>query len=178
MSIPEFHRLVKTVTFEVPGAARGKQRARHMRLPNGAHRTYTPAGTVNAQQGVKFAFMAAAPRGWRPWEGPVDVTIRAYFLPPQSWPAWKRELLEAHGGLLYCQTPDADNIRKLVLDGLNGVAFRDDKQCFGSTVRYYGRRPRTEVVLRFLRGVPKRKSELVAAEVKEAYEALMEDQRP
>lgn len=58
---------------------------------------------------------------------PVKVSIRAYFLVPKSYTK-KKKLMIALGMLFPIIRPDADNIAKIVLDGLNKVAYKDDSQ--------------------------------------------------
>ena len=44
--------------------------------------------------------------------------------------------------------PDVDNILKIVMDGLNGIAYPDDKQITDAHVKKrYSSEPRVEVVL-------------------------------
>nr|DAQ86101.1 MAG TPA: Endodeoxyribonuclease RusA [Caudoviricetes sp.] len=45
-------------------------------------------------------------------------------------------------------TPDADNIAKAVLDGLNGVVYADDKQIVElKVIKAYAEVPRVEVTI-------------------------------
>ena len=55
------------------------------------------------------------------YECPVKVTIVVHKPIPKSKPK-KIEVMP------FTQKPDIDNIAKAVLDGLNGVAYRDDSQ--------------------------------------------------
>jgi Holliday junction resolvase RusA-like endonuclease len=102
--------------FTVP-FVRGKGRARFVR---GSGMTYTPTETTNAMAEIQAAFLATkapkAPRGT-----PVSVTIQVERHLPSSRP--KR--VEREPDLV---KPDADNVAKLVLDALNGVAWEDDTQ--------------------------------------------------
>lgn len=102
--------------FTVP-FVRGKGRARFVR---GSGMTYTPTETTNAMAEIQAAFLATkapkAPRGT-----PVSVTIQVERHLPGSRP--KR--VEREPDLV---KPDADNVAKLVLDALNGVAWEDDTQ--------------------------------------------------
>lgn len=44
--------------------------------------------------------------------------------------------------------PDVDNIAKVILDSLNGLAYKDDKQIvFCAISKWYGENPRVEVIL-------------------------------
>ena len=57
----------------------------------------------------------------------MSVTIKAYHPIPRSAPKYKREAMLS-GELVPLTKPDADNVLKLVLDALNGLAYLDDKQ--------------------------------------------------
>lgn len=60
-------------------------------------------------------------------DGAVFVTVHAYFTPPKSDSKKTRER-KCAGNAVCTLKPDVDNIAKIVMDGLNGVAFADDKQ--------------------------------------------------
>lgn len=102
--------------FTVP-FVRGKGRVRFVR---GSGMTYTPTETTNAMAEIQAAFLATkapkAPRGT-----PVAVIIHVKRHLPASRP--KRVKHEPD-----MVKPDVDNIAKLVLDALNGVAWEDDTQ--------------------------------------------------
>lgn len=60
-------------------------------------------------------------------DGAVSIYIAAFFTPPKSDSRKQRERKCA--GRAWCDLkPDVDNIAKIILDALNGVAFSDDKQ--------------------------------------------------
>lgn len=65
--------------------------------------------------------------GRAPIECAVSVSIIARFLVPASWPKYRRKeaLLGLHDHVIRL---DADNIAKIVNDGMNGVVFADDCQ--------------------------------------------------
>lgn len=61
------------------------------------------------------------------FEGAVSVSVIARFQPAPSWPKYKRR--DALMGLLdHTIRLDADNIAKIVNDGMNGIVFTDDCQ--------------------------------------------------
>ncbi len=71
-----------------------------------------------------------------PHDGPVAVTVVGYFvLPPsptrptKSWPLWRRQGALAKT-IPHTHVPDADNVVKGVMDGLNKVAYTDDRRVF------------------------------------------------
>lgn len=137
------------IIFEVPGEPRPWKRPGQHRLPSGKVIRYPDKKVVAAQSDVKLFFIHAAPDNWIPWTGPVIVNINAYFLIPNSKPKWWKELAAGEKVLLI-KRPDGDNITKLFLDALQGIAYRNDSQVHGSTYRWYARRARTEVEMLFL----------------------------
>ena len=105
--------------FFVHGRPRGKARPR---FANG--HTYTPRATINYEREIATSYIA---HGGGVHEGQCTVKITAYFSIPKSWPKYRK--LEVISEAIMPQTkPDIDNIIKVVLDGLNGVAYYDDKQ--------------------------------------------------
>ena len=53
------------------------------------------------------------------------------------------------GQIKATKKPDIDNVIKSVLDGLNGVAYEDDKQVVKLTAnKYYGVQPRVEITIK------------------------------
>lgn len=105
----------------IPGAPVGKGRPR---FSKGGH-AYTPAKTASYEAYVRAAWMqswhSAPPAGV-----PVMVRIEAVFPIPHSYTKKrKRQILE--GGVPALKKPDIDNIVKIILDALNGVAYADDK---------------------------------------------------
>ena len=119
------------ITFAVPGKPKGKARPRSSRLSG---TMYTPRETLEYEKLVALSYKA---KGGRLLSGLVAVDIVAQFAPPKSLSKAKRlELLETkYAG----KKPDGDNIAKIVLDGLNGVAFADDAYVVHLTVtKVYG----------------------------------------
>lgn len=101
-------------TFVVPGEPVSKARARftNYRSPG---RVYTPEKTLTAERNVRAAYVAAGGR-----------------LDPSTDLAYG---VIAH---FYCgtrQRRDIDNMAKLILDGLNGVAWPDDVQVLELTLQ-------------------------------------------
>jgi len=106
-------------TFTVPGVPIAQPRQRHTR----AGVNYLPAGhPVNAfKAAVK---MAAHQAGLCPITGPV--TLWAEFILPKPVSRTRRK--DAGKAIAVATKPDADNLAKAVLDGLTGIAWRDDCQ--------------------------------------------------
>ena len=107
---------VNTFTITVP-FAKGKGRPRFNRKSG---RVYTPQQTYEAEREIAKAWQKAsvlcAPR-----DVPVKVEIVVRRQLPKTTPKWVISEPDL-------KKPDLDNIEKLVLDGLNGVAYEDDSQ--------------------------------------------------
>lgn len=111
------------ITFTIPGQPQGKGRPRIGRV--GAHaRMFTPAKTLAYESLVAHAAHQAL--AGRPMlDGPLAVNLFLDCQVPASWS--RKKQAEALAGLHMPTTkPDADNVLKAVLDGCNGVLWRDD----------------------------------------------------
>ena len=98
----------------------GKQRPRSSRA-GGVVRTYTPRQTEEAEALIRGEWLARVGTRWASWDGEVWVALRFTRELARSNPAtW-----EGRGDR---GKPDIDNAAKLVLDALNGTAWRDDSQ--------------------------------------------------
>lgn len=102
--------------FSFSGPTQAKQRPRQGKNK----RFYTPKETVEFEDRVS----AWGKRLFeRPFAFPIKVTLSIYDGTDVQ------ELLDAGAfGLVYYSKDDVDNIAKCILDGLNGIAWRDDKQ--------------------------------------------------
>ena len=109
--------MIRTIDFDVP-LVRGKGRVRFVRQTG---RTYTPDATAAAMEQVRMAYAVRANGAMAPKGMPVHVEIDTFRVMPKSRP--KRMVHEPD-----TFKPDADNIAKLVLDALNGIAWHDDTQ--------------------------------------------------
>jgi Holliday junction resolvase RusA-like endonuclease len=107
----------------IPGEPRGKGRPRFGKSRAGFVTVRTDDKTAAYENLVK---LAARQAGAVSIAGPLSVQICAYFVPPPSWS--KKRRASALAGHEAPGRFDIDNISKAVLDGLNGIAFGDDKQ--------------------------------------------------
>ena len=145
---------MNTVTLVIPGTPTPKGRSRSTR--SGRH--YTPAATRAAETSVLAVWLVTTQHARPAHEGPVTLDLIATFVPPASWPKWKRERALA-GEWPHTSRPDVDNLVKLVKDGLNGAAWLDDSQVTNvSGAKQYGTTPHTTVMLTF-HDVPKKENE-------------------
>lgn len=120
-------------TFIVPGLPRGKERPRVTRY--GA--AYTPKKTADYERAVAWQYRAE--NSGRTFKGPVRVRITALFPAPKSAKRVLKDKIAAGEVVPYPHRPDADNIAKIILDALNGVAWHDDGAVTELEVhKYYG----------------------------------------
>lgn len=102
--------------FTVRGKVQGKQRPRFTR----AGRCYTPKATADYEAAIAAAFRDQC--GWfYAASEPVAVSVGVFRALPKSRP--KSVAAEADTA-----RPDLDNVVKVVLDALNGLAYADDAQ--------------------------------------------------
>ena len=80
-------------------------------------------------------------------EGAVRAEITAYYGIPKS--AGKRSRADMLSRYIRpAKKPDLDNVAKIVLDSLNGLAYKDDAAVVELVVeKYYSETPRVEVRL-------------------------------
>ena len=109
------------VRFTIPGPAKAKERPR---VNRNTGRIYTPGATHKYEKLVKEAY------GDRHFfdEEYISIKIIFKFDIPKSYSKTKHS--EALRGILRPSRADIDNYIKSVLDGLNKVAYSDDKYIY------------------------------------------------
>lgn len=123
--------------FLVEGKPQGKQRARTFYDKRADKmRSITPEVTKSYEDLIRWSYKAAG--GQYIGESLIRVEIEAFYPIPKSWSKKKRaEVIK--DTIRPTTKPDCDNIIKVVLDALNGVAYYDDKQVIGTSCeKYYG----------------------------------------
>ena len=109
--------------FVVEGQPQGKARPRFSRRSG---TVYTPQKTMDYEKTIRASFLKA--NGEKiPADCYVRIDIMAYFKIPKSYTKGKRMACQYNINKPTVK-PDIDNITKVVLDALNGVAYEDDKQ--------------------------------------------------
>ena len=114
------------VQFFVPGKPIGKGRPRVCRKV-----TYTPKPTKDYENLVRQCYIAKyADKQPIPAKIPLKVSIIANYPITQSMPKKQVKIIENGGAFTVRppKKPDADNISKIILDALNGLAYYDDNQ--------------------------------------------------
>lgn len=136
------------VKFTILGEPMGKERPRFRRVGNYVQ-TYTPAKTKNYETKVRDSYYSSNMETHH-LTGAIEAEIYGVFPIPVSVSKKLRAKME-NGEEPYTKKVDADNLAKIILDALNGVAYEDDKQISKLTVtKVYGKDPRVEVTLREL----------------------------
>ena len=109
----------------VAGDPQGKGRPRFSSR-GGFVKAYTPAKTKNYEDTIRESARATMQSN-EPLKTPVSVYLTAVFPVPKSYS--KKRTEDCLEGLEKpIKKPDIDNLAKSVLDGMNGVIFKDDSQ--------------------------------------------------
>jgi Holliday junction resolvase RusA-like endonuclease len=136
-----------TITLVVPGPPVGFARTRLARTRTGRIIPFTPKKPRNHMAFIKALFVQKYP-GFTPLDGPLEMEIVVFFPIPKSASKrrredmfWQRELPT--------KKPDIDNLCKIFLDAMNGLAYRDDAQIVSlAVIKQYSTTPQTEVRVR------------------------------
>lgn len=124
--------------FTIPGKPEGKGRPRFTQTGH----AYTPQKTRDYEKLVAECFQSA---GGKMADGYIELKVTAKMPVPKTAPKKKRaEMLG--GKILPAVKPDFDNVLKIVADGLNGVAYKDDAMiCKASIEKVYAEEGETVV---------------------------------
>ena len=127
------------MNFIIPGEPTGKARPRVTRF--GTHNTEK---TILYENLVKMCYQTQIGLYT---EKPLHISIVAKYGIPKSTP--KKNIRPMLDGIIKpCKKPDADNIAKIILDALNGVAYKDDTQVYSLVViKKYAETPQVEVFI-------------------------------
>ena len=117
-------------------AVKGKMRHRF-----GNGRTYrVPADEAN-ERTIRDNYLALCGDSFKDWADEVRLRVDYQRPYPESKPKYQE-------GEPDTDKPDVDNVLKLVMDALNGVAYRDDAQVTEAVIRKHPRFRRRQAYLR------------------------------
>lgn len=140
----------KWVIFSVEGSPRGKGRPRFMR--NG--HTYTDDKTREYEERIKKAYLEVSKACS---DKSIGIYITIAFAPNRTDTKAMRAA-KLSNELMPRKKPDIDNVVKIVLDALNGVAYKDDTQVNEVTaIRKYDVVPYIQVEIKEIGELPKRR---------------------
>lgn len=111
----------------IPGKPKGKGRPRFYK----GH-AVTPEDTRAYEQAIQMLYKAKYHA--RKLYGAIEFDIKVYCIVPKNY-SKKRRYEIAKNEERPQVKPDVDNIAKIVLDALNGIAYDDDKQVTDLIVR-------------------------------------------
>lgn len=143
------------ISFIVYGDPMGKQRPKFSTF-NGYVKTYTPQDTQNYESKVISAYKEQCNVDLIEPNVMLVAKIKAYFKIPKGCYAYHKKtntndlttkgIDMVNGKIKPTKKPDCDNIAKIVLDALNGIAYYDDSQVVELSVyKLYSESPRVEV---------------------------------
>ena len=149
--------MIKEVYLKVIGEPMGKQRPKFSTY-NGFVKTYTPKDTLNYEGRVKHEYQVNYEgMVFEPHEQLKAVIIAYYQIPKGHYKFYKRTnqtALDRQGELMLkglkrpIKKPDTDNIAKICLDSLNGIAYHDDSQIVELCVeKWYAKEPSVEIAI-------------------------------
>lgn len=141
--------MLMKITFEILGDPMGKGRPKFSSAGKFV-RTYTPKETENYENKVVFFYKKATEYYFDKNE--LEVNIVAYFKLNKEH--YKKKGINQAGqdkllGLINpTKKPDCDNIAKIILDSLNGIAYYDDSQVVRLNVeKRYAEQPKVVVTI-------------------------------
>ena len=145
------------IKLKILGEPMGKQRPRFSNV-NGFPKSYTPKETINYESRVVSEYKQNYSGMAFDYNDEIMATIIANFQIPKGHYKYHKKTnttdLDKEGQLMLkgikrpIKAPDTDNIAKICLDALNGIAYPDDKQVVGLVVlKYYSEEPSVEITL-------------------------------
>ena len=133
------------VELTISGEPTGKGRPKFSTF-KGRAMVYTPKKTENYESYAKLSYQASGAEIFAD-DAQIYAEIDAYYAIPKSASKKKKQMM-LDGRIRPTKKPDTDNIAKIILDALNGIAYYDDAQVVSLAVRkYYSDNPRVEVML-------------------------------
>lgn len=132
------------IRFDVPGEPFAKQRPRATR--KGRYITvYTPRETKNYEKKVENHYKEI----YKDFQlkGSLSAKIEGTFSIPKSVSKKLQREMEL-GNIHHTKKPDADNMGKICLDGLNGIAYQDDSQIESLLItKKYGKEAKVTITI-------------------------------
>lgn len=130
--------------FIIYGEPKGKGRPRFSTV-NGYVKTRTPEDTVSYENLVKLMYQKDCREPMYEQHVPVVMRIHAYYSIPKSVSKKKRTAM-LNGEIRPTKKPDIDNISKIIMDSLNGIAYHDDSQIVEAMImKHYSDTPKVRV---------------------------------
>lgn len=136
---------MQEIKLEILGNPMAQKRHRSVNR-GGFTRQYDPCSSDKAD----FLSLAHKNAPETPFDFPVDVDLKFYFVRPKShFRTGKYSgILKDNAPRYHTSRNDVDNLAKFVFDALNGIYWKDDSFISKCTiVKEYSERPRTEITV-------------------------------
>lgn len=131
------------IAFTIPGKPQPKERPRVTK----SGYTFTPPRTKEYEAKVIEQAKKSQLLPQSPLTTPLKMILWFYYPIPTSWSKKKQELARRKQ-IQPAKRPDIDNLAKLIMDALNGVAYVDDAQIVQLVInKQYDEEPRAEVLI-------------------------------
>ncbi len=135
----------KLISLTIPGKPLGKQRPRFAKMGKFV-KVYTPKETMDREAEIRELFQQKYPEHI-PYENAVSCKAVIYLSIPKATSKIKKQQM-LNNDLKAIVKPDADNAVKLVMDSINGIAYKDDSQVVILEIeKLYSEEPRIEVII-------------------------------
>lgn len=136
------------MVIKIPGECTAKQRP-HARNMGNFTTLYTPEKTTNYEGLVALCANQVINDGNQPFinDEPLECKILIFTAIPKSTSKKKANLMR-ECVIRPTKKPDVDNCAKSILDGMNGVVYKDDKQVVSLMVeKFYADVPSVMVII-------------------------------
>lgn len=131
------------ISLTIFGEPKGKSRPRFTKSGN----TYTPKETSEYEALVAMTYKSKSKGEYFDKGVPLRMVIIAYYGIPKKAGKRKSEQM-ALGEIRPQKKPDLDNVIKIIMDALNGVAYHDDAQVVTVQAhKFYSLHPRVEIAI-------------------------------
>lgn len=132
------------IKFTVLGDPQGKDRPRAARRGS-AVLLYTPRKTEEYERQIAQEYRAAVKNFKFPDNAKLGMKLEIYQFIPKHTSQIRRRLM-LRGDIRPTKKPDVDNVIKIVMDALNGLAYVDDRFIVScSAEKFFSDEPRIEV---------------------------------
>jgi len=142
--------------FTILGTPQPKQSARFRTVKAGDRtfvKSYQKKSVVENERNIAFDIKSKLPTGFKPYDGPLKVTMLFVFPPLTSWPKRMKNDFDTGATIYKATKPDLDNISKPTLDAMQGVVFMNDSQIVEMhCTKIFGPVPMIEIEVKPLEG--------------------------
>ena len=116
-------------------------------------KSYQKKEVVENERNFAYDAKSQLPENFKPFSGPLKVSVVYIFPVLKSFPRWKLNLIN-QGIKIHKETkPDlTDNLNKGVFDALEGIVYLNDSQiCKIEAEKIYGNQPRIDFIFEELK---------------------------